>query len=235
LLIGYSAISGYILRDKMHQYKQITILLLVSGVLGCSSSAMVKVVDVTTPTLEQESTAYLGEALISKANGFYTDVLKLGSAIGHYSEINAGVYCRVPETNDFITHNRSAVVLKNGFGNIIDYSNGVTFSSEDNEVCATTGSCYDSNEISIQYKENSFCESVNSFKQVIEYAGRSGQTLKFIYREYSNSLARSSFTTEFSMDLSEDDVIGFKGARIKINDASNSNINYSILKTFNPL
>lgn len=70
------------------------------------------------------------------------------------------------------------------------------------------------------------------FKKEIVYNGRVGNNLKFIYREYISNLARPAFTQELQYDLSESNIIGFKGARIEIIEANNTNIKYKLLKDF---
>lgn len=68
------------------------------------------------------------------------------------------------------------------------------------------------------------------------YNGREGNVVKFIYREYAStnqgSMIRDSFTQNISYDLSEGNIIGFKGARIEILDAANSELKYKALAFF---
>lgn len=71
------------------------------------------------------------------------------------------------------------------------------------------------------------------FKQEFIYNGKVGNGLKFIYREYADDTARPAFTQDLQYDLSESDVIGFKGLRIKINNATNTKIEYIVLSNFN--
>lgn len=78
---------------------------------------------------------------------------------------------------------------------------------------------------------NKNCE--NCFKQEIIYSGRIGNNLKFVYREYVNDMARSAFTQEMQYDLNESKIIGFKGVRIEVVNASNALIEYRVLNVFN--
>jgi hypothetical protein len=64
------------------------------------------------------------------------------------------------------------------------------------------------------------------------YNGRSGETVKFMYREFNDDLARPAFTQDVTYDLKIGDEIGFKGARFKILEASNTQIKYIALKNF---
>jgi hypothetical protein len=71
-----------------------------------------------------------------------------------------------------------------------------------------------------------------SFRQELVYDGRVGPSVKFLYREVQNDFARPAFTQEVQYDLSESNVIGFKGARIKIIQATNTLIQYQVLASF---
>lgn len=73
---------------------------------------------------------------------------------------------------------------------------------------------------------------IECFKKEIIFNGRVGNNLKFIYREYIENLARPAFMQELQYDLSESSIIGFKGARIEIVEANNTNIKYKVLKDF---
>lgn len=71
-----------------------------------------------------------------------------------------------------------------------------------------------------------------SFKQELIYNGKSGSTLKFMYREFSKDFVRPSFSQDINYDLAESNIIGFKGARIEVIEASNTIIKYKINSSF---
>ena len=75
-------------------------------------------------------------------------------------------------------------------------------------------------------------EDTTNFVQELVYNGRVDNYLRFIYREFSNELARPSFTQEAQYDLSESTVIGFKDLRMEILDASNTEITYRLISNF---
>lgn len=70
----------------------------------------------------------------------------------------------------------------------------------------------------------------SAFKQELIYNGKIGNTIKISYREFKNDFARPAFTQEIVYDLSESNVIGFKGMRIEVVEANNSLIKF-IVKT----
>ena len=71
-----------------------------------------------------------------------------------------------------------------------------------------------------------------SFKQEFIYNGRVGDYLKFIYREFSEDLARPAFTQEAQYDLTVSREIGFKGLLIEVQNATNTTIKYRLVSSF---
>lgn len=70
------------------------------------------------------------------------------------------------------------------------------------------------------------------YKQELIYNGRSEDNLRFLYREYTGDHLRAPFSQEIQYDLSQTDIIGFKGARVQIIEATNFNLKYKVLKSF---
>ncbi|AMO83896.1 hypothetical protein DSM2777_13205 [Obesumbacterium proteus] len=56
--------------------------------------------------------------------------------------------------------------------------------------------------------------------------------MKFTYREFANDMARAAFTTDFSVDSKVSDVVTYKGAKFKVNNADNSSISYTVISGF---
>lgn len=70
------------------------------------------------------------------------------------------------------------------------------------------------------------------FRQELIYNGRSGETLKFLYREFSGDFMRPPFSQELQYDLTESTTIGFRGVRVEVLEASNTTIRYRVLSSF---
>jgi len=77
-----------------------------------------------------------------------------------------------------------------------------------------------------------FISVEDSFQQSIEYVGRKGSILVFIYSEFKGGWARNAFTREFSVDLNEGKMGGFKGAIFEVVEATNFEISYKIKRHF---
>lgn len=204
---------------------------------GCVSMPKVtqpKYNKISIPELNKPTSTYLGEKLLTQAEGMFTKSIILGEAEGANSKIFGGKFCNFnPNENTYISNSSTAVGNKSLYGQIVGYSSFVTYHEEENKVCANAISCYDSSEISIEFKNNDLCIAPNSFERVIEYNGKSGDVLNFTYREFSNNIARQAFTTDFTVDLTESSTFRYKGASIEVLEATNNKIDYIVLKNFN--
>jgi len=78
----------------------------------------------------------------------------------------------------------------------------------------------------------SFLSAPENFQRSIEYSGRSGSILSFIYSESINDFSRPASTREFSMDLDEGSEGGYKGVIFEVIEASNFEIVYKIKRQF---
>jgi hypothetical protein len=74
--------------------------------------------------------------------------------------------------------------------------------------------------------------SAPEYSQELIYNGRSGNDVRFLYREFSAGMARPAFDQAVQYDLAEGATIGFKGCRIEILDATNTTIRFRVLAHF---
>ncbi|MDB6126030.1 MAG: hypothetical protein JWQ71_5023 [Pedosphaera sp.] len=70
------------------------------------------------------------------------------------------------------------------------------------------------------------------FTQELIYNGKSGNSVKFLYRELSDSMLRAPFSQDVQYDLKESKIIGFKGLRIEILEATNTQLKYKVITSF---
>lgn len=75
----------------------------------------------------------------------------------------------------------------------------------------------------------------DSFKYVALYQGKKGDSVKISFREFKNDMARPAFTQDIDYELDNDDAttIGFKGLRIQVLKATNTELTYKVLKDYN--
>ena len=75
----------------------------------------------------------------------------------------------------------------------------------------------------------------DSFIQELIYTGKVGDKIRFTYREFHNGTARQAFNIDVEYDLSESNIISYRGATIEIILATNRKIEYKLLKHFRSL
>ena len=68
----------------------------------------------------------------------------------------------------------------------------------------------------------------NLLRKELIYCGKSGTSIQIQYREYRNSLAANSFYLHLTYDLSESDIIRFQNFLIKVFEADNQKIVFSV-------
>ena len=84
----------------------------------------------------------------------------------------------------------------------------------------------------IKIDKKYFLYELDSSQQAIEYAGREGNILKFTYSEFVDGFRREVFNREFRLELDKGDIAAFKGAIIKVHEADNIRIVYSVIRGF---
>jgi hypothetical protein len=72
----------------------------------------------------------------------------------------------------------------------------------------------------------------DSLQQTMIYNGKIGNRITMAYRELMNNLARPAFNNSVEYDISESNVVGYKGARLEILRATNTDITYRIISGF---
>lgn len=204
--------------------------------MGCSSSMSggqsysPTFSQLSTPELNKISTSYPGDKMLWQGTGVKTKAIDVGGAEGATTSVPAGIFYNIG--NNTYRAKGDKVGLKNGFGEVKWYVTDVNY--DGNQLCANGSlSCYTKQEMSIKEVPDYFYTKPNSFQQVIEYNGKNGKVLNFTYRESEDNMARPAFTTNFTVDMSEGDELNYKGAIIKIHQADNKAISYSVLRNFN--
>jgi hypothetical protein len=200
---------------------------------GCASGPRIPFEDVSIPHLNRQSTAHLGDRLLVQARGFYTDVVHVDPLEGKFAAISAGDYCRYPDSDKYFSFDPRAIRYINFLRGTRGYGNTLNYNAQTNEVCLDDmwSGCFDSSFGRIAHEKDALCADPDAYQQVIEYNGKEGHILNFTYREFVGNRMRSPFTTNFKMDESDGDTISYKGATLKVINATNQKIDYIILHT----
>jgi len=77
-----------------------------------------------------------------------------------------------------------------------------------------------------------FVTKSDSFQRVIEYNGKRGSLVRFVYSEFKDGRIRDAFTREFDADLNDGNVVAYKGAVFEVLDATNASIRYKVIRHF---
>ena len=87
-------------------------------------------------------------------------------------------------------------------------------------------------QIELFEKDTKYVVNSDSLQRVVEYAGKSGSVLRFLYSEFADGNSRQAFNREFQVDLNDGDLGAYKGAVFKIIEANNATITYKIIRHF---
>ena len=71
-----------------------------------------------------------------------------------------------------------------------------------------------------------------SFAQKFIYDGIDEDYVKFIYREFTESMTQSSFQQSVKYRLKDEKIISFRDLKIQIHEANENNISYTVLRNF---
>ena len=197
--------------------KKIAVTVLTISVLsGCAARRPLPVEAVTFPEIGSVSTRNVGDALIS--HGYARIVPKL--IIAETTKIGE---VTVPK-GTFYFNAENSDRIKFLLGNLELY-----LYKDSKKICVDKGKCSD-----MAYTtENSLGPlEKNQFQQTLLYNGKIGNRIALGYREFSGDVARPAFSNEVSYDLSESATLGYKGARIEVIKATNTEITYKLVSGF---
>ncbi|HAS6161648.1 TPA: hypothetical protein I7164_11335 [Vibrio vulnificus] len=217
--------------------KKLTVLTLALVATGCTSvqyngskEANVKRVDY--PVVGQEITAYIGDHLVSKGTVAEMDVLQVNQMIKSLAyDIPPKHYEQIGYDDKQVFYSPLGVIkaaLADPYQALSVEKNNTS------EVCVITvfgaKSCIEGKgKFSVTKKASSYQDS---FQQTLIYSGKIGNKINISYREFSNNAARPAFNNEAEYDLSESNVIGYKGALLEVIKANNTSITYKLVRNF---
>ena len=219
--------------------KTLTTLALITTLSGCANQGYTPpTTSVSMPEIGKTSTVYLGDKMLFQATGYISESFTVDQlAEGSSTEINPAKFCRRAGGSDYweAYGARQPVGIKDWQGNVTE--RGSTLIYKDHWLVCVPGtfSCYDSSdgEIQLTYKEKDICLDMNDFQRSISYQGRDENILTFNYREQSGNTPRPAFDASFQMDLSQGNTVRYKGAKLEILKATNTEIQYKVISNFN--
>ncbi len=95
-----------------------------------------------------------------------------------------------------------------------------------------TGVCKQAEYTLVKRLQSEGTEGTEGVEQTLLYNGKIGNRITLGYREFSQGLARPAFSNTVDYDLSASNIVGYKGARLEIIEATNTEITYRLLSSF---
>lgn len=204
------------------------------------------------PEINTEATAELGETFISRKFIQSIPTIELALPVAHTTSHNGvqiavnvssgrltqwgqnelGTYYQSPGFTAKATTSIGNIVDLASTGGIIVPAGSQPAKSVYRKPNSGTNAFVSENASPISYTKapNTIVPHKDSFVRELIYTGIAKNTITVVYREFSNDLARPAFTQDLKYDLSEGNVIGFKGARFQVIKATNTEIRYKVLK-----
>ena len=215
--------------------KKLILLFLLIIFYSCGvQTTLVKpeIISVNLPELNSVNNSEIGITLVTKESGFKYNAIRITKG----KEAKKGYVMKEIKEGE-IFYNDKFTKKYDLYRTVEDSTFGIAIpkNGENQYVFVDNGMGINIYKISdfLEY-EKTFkpIETKEYFKQEFIYNGRVGSALKFIYREFINDFARPAFTQELQYDISESNTIGFRGLRIEVLSATNTNIKYKVISLF---
>jgi hypothetical protein len=225
---------------------KLTRILLSAGlyilIQGCASPSYdysPETVQINEPPVGTVNTAYIGDALLTQGTISEHDAIflefpvKVG-LVGNYT-FSAGYYTKTGGGT------KSGYYLPSKYGGGGSVSKGlltdpfkiIEAQYSPQELCGVSFLNAKVCKKSVFEVTKQRASGVNNFQQTLIYSGKFANKVNFGYREFSKDLARPAFNNDVEYDLNASNVIGYKGARLEIIEATNELIKYKVLSNFN--
>ncbi len=215
----------------MHKVILLFIAILMTGITGCASvkrNYIPEVSNLDFPEQNKETTVYLGEEMLIQGKLLEGKVLNIKQPIdGICFDIKSQTIPLVGEDSknyyfDGIGVTRAA---------LCDPVDGMSVPKDDlSKICVITiyggKGCYDAS-LSI---EKGVSTSTEYVQRNLIFSGKKGDNVEFMYVERAGN--QVLLTHNVSYDISKNNIVGYRGARIKIINCSNESITYVVLQNF---
>ncbi len=207
---------------------------------GCSTKVQHNYVPNTVllnePVINQVNTAYVGDVLLLQGKASKHDAIFLKTnltfALFDTHTATKGYFLKVGEnaSKEFYLPSRKSnsgqlVTTGNAFNGLMAIKNEQT-------LCALTG------DVEFCKKDAPFTRTqvdiatMDSFQQTLIYSGKVNNKINIGYREFSGNMARPAYNNEVEYDIATSNLIGYKGAKLEIIEATNEYIKYKVLRNF---
>lgn len=192
------------------------------------------------PELSSVNESQVGDNMLRQGKRRTVEAIELKNSSYRPQNGTSNIYIKMAESDGYFWYADSNSPIFTDAGG--SATNGVTIKKHkgSGNLCPfqITGggysagyNCYEG----VEYVEipNYELYSIDSFQQSLMYNGKIGNKINIAYREYSDNKARAAFSNEVEYDMSESNIIAYKGAILKVLEYSNTKIKYEVIKNFN--
>ena len=194
-------------------------------------------IDDTAPAVNVISSVYMGDTMVRQREGYYAECLTPARPLfephmGQEFWATATPVCKVSGEEEYYQP-----MYVNFRGGDKERSLPVSIKEKDDGIQFCWGSgflkkCTDKMPVDAVMETYGFVRVNDSFQRQIEYAGKSGSVVNFIYSEFEDDFARASFTRDFQVDLNDGLTAAYKGLIFEVLDVDNASITYRIIRHF---
>lgn len=193
---------------------------------------------ISEPPIGSTNTAYVGDSLLRQGISAQLDGIKVTAParVSWGYTVTPGEFKKIGEDgqNEFYMPTPGASSGGVDKAVLADMWQAIMAKKGSQTLCVITVFSVSTCENGMPFQRIKLNMSAESdFQQTLLYNGRVGKKINIGYRESSNSVARPAFNNDVEYDLSESNVIGYKGARLEVLEATNQSIRYKVLSNFN--
>lgn len=214
--------------------------ILVVMITGCTSpkfNYLPKTESFSEPPVGSVNTAYVGDSLIRQGVTQTVDGLKVTAParVSWGYTVTPGLLKKTGEDSSADFYYPTGGVNSSNVekATLADMWQGIMVRKRDSALCVITIFGVTSCETGMPIEKTQLnLSGDSSFQQALLYNGRVGNKINIGYREFSANTARPAFNNDVEYDLSESSLIGYKGAKFEVLDASNQSIKYRVVSNF---
>jgi hypothetical protein len=214
------------------------LVLLVSGCASPDFNYRPQSIKISEPPINSVQTAYIGDVMLRQGKYTEHDAIYLPNkiSVSWAYDLLPGYYLKKGEDEDTETY-----LPSNGDdGGSVDkatladpWSAVMAYKYKDKICIVTVFNALACESTSNFERRKKPLLSSDSFQQTLIYSGKVGSKINIGYREFSNNFARPAFNNDVEYDLSSSNIIGYKGARLEIIEATNEYIKFKVIQNFN--
>jgi hypothetical protein len=209
--------------------KKYVLLLAFLALIGCKTRPILPTYSLQTlPPVGTVATAGIGERLLIQGDASTVDAIVIPSDLTFGDVIvRKGTY---PQSSENEEYRQFKNVDMERQGRRVKSPHLFLFNKDKSTqtVCINRKTCTDA-AYSIG-RATSYAPSRT--QQTLIYSGKIGNRITLGYREFKDEFARPAFSNDVAYDLSESTVLGYKGARLEVVKATNTEITYKIIAGF---